>query len=187
MCFEILQKEMIKALKEGNKFRRLTLSTLIAAIKRTAIDSGNRDNITDDMVIQVLKKERKNFIDAIEKFPNMSDEKKNEYKNKTLIIDEFIPTEICDEKRITEILHSIAQEEGIEITKNNQGKFMKILKADYNVNMKIANEVFMGIVEWGQIKNGLSKIGVSIVEPDGNFKNISDVLEEVAEKWNESF
>lgn len=147
MCFEILQKEMIKALKEGNKFRRLTLSTLIAAIKRTAIDSGNRDNITDDMVIQVLKKEKKNLMDTVEKFPDMPVEKKSEYIDQALIIDEFVPLEICDEKQIEDILRTVAKEEGMEIIKANQGKFMKILKADYNVNMKVVSRVFTEMVK----------------------------------------
>lgn len=147
MRFEILQKEMIKALKEGNKFRRLTLSTLIAAIKKTAIDSGNRDNITDDMVIQVLKKEKKNLMDTVEKFPDMPVEKKSEYIDQALIIDEFVPLEICDEKQIEDILRTVAKEEGMEIIKANQGKFMKILKADYNVNMKVVSRVFAEMVK----------------------------------------
>ena len=74
-----LNKEMIAALKSGDKFRKTTLSTLIAAVKRAAIDSGCRDNITDEMVIQVLKKEKKSLVDAVEKFPDMPAEKKSEY------------------------------------------------------------------------------------------------------------
>ena len=71
-----LQSEAIAALKAGNKFRKLTLSTLIAQVKKAAIDAGCRDNITDEMVIQVLKKEKKNLVDAVEKFPDMPVEKK---------------------------------------------------------------------------------------------------------------
>ena len=147
MTLEILQKEMIKALKEGNKFRKLTLSTLISAVKKVGIDAGCRENIPDEMVIQVLKKEKKNLVDAVEKFPEMSDEKKGEYIDKALIIDEFIPIEICDEKQIEDILRTVAKEEDIEITKPNQGKFMKILKADYNVNMKVVSRVFAEMVK----------------------------------------
>ena len=79
-----LNKEMIAALKSGNKFRKTTLSTLIAAVKRAAIDAGCRDNITDEMVIQVLKKEKKSLVDAVEKFPDMPDEKKCEYIDQCL-------------------------------------------------------------------------------------------------------
>ena len=142
-----LNKEMVAALKEGNKFRKVTLSTLIAQIKKAAIDAGYRDNITDEMVIQVLKKEKKNLVDAVEKFPDMPIEKKSEYIDQALIIDEFVPLEICDEKRIGDIIKAVAEEEGLEISKPNQGKFMKILKADYNVNMKVVSRVFGEMVE----------------------------------------
>ena len=144
---ERLQKEMVKALKEGNKFRKLTLSTLISAVKKAGIDAGCRENIPDEMVIQVLKKEKKNLVDTVEKFPDMPIEKKSEYIDQALIIDEFVPVEICDEKQIEDILRTVAKEEDMEITKANQGKFMKILKADYNVNMKVVSRVFAELVK----------------------------------------
>ena len=144
---ERLQKEMEKALKEGNKFRKLTLSTLISAVKKAGIDAGCRENIPDEMVIQVLKKEKKNLVDTVEKFPDMPVEKKSEYIDQALIIDEFVPVEICDEKQIEDILRTVAKEEDMEIIKANQGKFMKILKADYNVNMKVVSRVFAEMVK----------------------------------------
>lgn len=144
---ERLQKEMVKALKEGDKFRKLTLSTLISAVKKAGIDAGCRDSIPDEMVIQVLKKEKKNLVDTVEKFPDMPAEKKSEYIDQALIIDEFIPVEICNEKQIEDIIKTIAKEEGLEISKSNQGKFMKILKADYNVNMKVVSNVYKRIAE----------------------------------------
>ena len=144
---ERLQKEMVKALKEGDKFRKLTLSTLISAVKKAGIDAGCRDSIPDEMVIQVLKKEKKNLVDTVEKFPDMPAEKKSEYIDQALIIDEFVPVEICNEKQIEDIIKTIAKEEGLEISKSNQGKFMKILKADYNVNMKVVSNVYKRIAE----------------------------------------
>ena len=144
---ERLQKEMVKALKEGNKFRKLTLSTLISAVKKAGIDAGCRENIPDEMVIQVLKKEKKNLVDTVEKFPDMPVEKKSEYIDQALIIDEFVPVEICNEKQIEDILRTVAKEESMEITKTNQGKFMKTLKADYNVNMKVVSRVFAEMVK----------------------------------------
>lgn len=144
---ERLQKEAIAALKAGNKFRKLTLSTLIAQIKKAAIDAGCRDNIADEMVIQVLKKEKKNLVDTVEKFPDMPVEKKSEYIDQALIIDEFVPVEICNEKQIKDIIREVAEEESLEISKPNQGKFMKLLKANYNVNMKVVSRVFAEMVK----------------------------------------
>ena len=143
---ERLQKEMVKALKEGNKFRKLTLSTLISAVKKAGIDAGCRDSIPDEMVIQILKKEKKNLVDTVEKFPDMPVEKKNEYIEQALIIDEFVPVEICNEKQIEDILREIATDLNIGLVKTNQGQFMKALK-EYNVNMKVASKIFREIAE----------------------------------------
>ena len=139
---ERLQKEMVKALKEGNKFRKLTLSTLISAVKKAGIDAGCRENIPDEMVIQVLKKEKKNLVDTVEKFPDMPVEKKSEYIDQALIIDEFVPQEISNPDQIADIIREVSREEDLEISKPNQGKFMKILKMDYNVNMQVVSRVF---------------------------------------------
>lgn len=147
MTLDALQKEMITALKAGDKFRKLTISTLIAAVKKAGIDAGVRDNIPEDMVNQVLKKEKKNLVDTVEKYPDMPAEKKSEYIDQALIIDEFIPVELADEKQIADIFKTVAKEEGIDLVKANQGQFMKILKADYNVNMKVASRVFKEIAE----------------------------------------
>lgn len=141
-----LQNEAIIALKAGNKFRKLTLSTLIAQVKKAAIDAGCRDNISDEMVIQVLKKEKKNLVDAVEKFPNMPTEKKSEYIDQCLIIDEFIPQEISNPDQIADIIREVAKEENLDISKPNQGKLMKLIKADYNVNMKVVSRVFEEMV-----------------------------------------
>ena len=142
MTFETLQNEMVKALKSGDKFRRATLSLLVSMIKKAAIDNGNRDNITDDLVLVVLKKERKNLVETVEKYPEMPEEKKSEYINQTLIIDEFITVEIANEDMIADILREISRDLGIALNKSNQGQFMKALKG-YNVNMKVASRVFM--------------------------------------------
>jgi uncharacterized protein YqeY len=147
MNIKVLQDEMIKALKAGDKFRKLTISTLIAQIKKAAIDAGCRDNIPNDMVVQVLKKEKKNLVDAVEKFPDMPAEKKGEYIDQCLIIDEFIPQEISNPDQVADIIHEVAKEENIEISKPNQGKFMKAIKANYNVNMKVVSQVYKRLME----------------------------------------
>jgi uncharacterized protein YqeY len=47
MTLETLQNEMIQAMKNQNRTRKLVLSEMIGIIKNAAIDKGCRDNITE--------------------------------------------------------------------------------------------------------------------------------------------
>ena len=53
MTLEVLQSAMIAAMKERNKSRKDAISSLIGAIKKTAIDKNCRDNITEELVNEV--------------------------------------------------------------------------------------------------------------------------------------
>ena len=57
MTLEQLQKDMIKALKDGDVTRKLVLSDAIAAVKNAAIAKRCKDNITEELVNEVLLKE----------------------------------------------------------------------------------------------------------------------------------
>lgn len=59
MTLEVLQSEMIAALKSGNKFRKHVISTLVDAVKSTAINKNCRDNITEAFVDEVMLKCKK--------------------------------------------------------------------------------------------------------------------------------
>ena len=59
MKFEQLQKDMVAAMKARDKSRKDSISSLISAIKKVAIDEGSRDNISDDLVDRVILKELK--------------------------------------------------------------------------------------------------------------------------------
>jgi len=61
MTLETLQAAMIAAMKNKDKARKDTLSSLIGAVKKTAIDKMCKDNITDTLVDEVILKEKKLF------------------------------------------------------------------------------------------------------------------------------
>ena len=69
MEFKALQAEMIQALKAGQKERKESISMLVAAVKKMAIDAGCRDNIPDDMVDQAILKEVKSAKEQIDTCP----------------------------------------------------------------------------------------------------------------------
>ena len=56
MTLEQLQAEMIYAMRQGDKEVKNVLSTLIAQIKKAAIDKGCRDNI-DEALVNTQSKE----------------------------------------------------------------------------------------------------------------------------------
>ena len=140
MTIEALQKEMISALKSGNKFRKDTISTLIAQIKRVAIDKGCRDNITEEMVNSELLKAKKAQQDSIDTCPASRADLLEEYKKQMEIIMEFVPSLIEDENEIRDIL----LQSGWTVKKSNQGSIMKWVKENYagKIDMKKVSQVF---------------------------------------------
>ena len=59
MEFKTLQQDMIAAMKAHDKTTKDAVSSLIAAIKKVAIDEGVRDNITPELCDRVILKELK--------------------------------------------------------------------------------------------------------------------------------
>ena len=140
MTIEALQKEMISALKAGNKFRKETISTLIAQIKKAAIDKGCRDNISEELVNAELLKAKKAQEDSINLCPNARRDLYDEYVAQMRIIKEFAPSLIEDEDEIRNIILDC----GFEVSKQNQGMIMKTIKASFasKVDMKKVSQVF---------------------------------------------
>ena len=145
MTIETLQKEMISALKAGNKFRKETISTLIAQIKKAAIDKGCRDNIPKSLVDEELLRAKKAQEDSINLCPNTRRDLYDEYVAQMRIIKEFAPSLIEDEGEIRNIILDC----GFEVSKQNQGMIMKTIKTAYagKIDMKKVSQVFKEMFE----------------------------------------
>ena len=141
MELKVLQNEMVAALKARNKFRKDVMSSLVGAVKKTAIDKNCRDNITEELVNAVLIKEQKTMQEMIDTCPATRPEVLAEYTAKKQIIDEFAPQVITDPAQIKTMVVAI----GIDLTKKNRGAIMKVLK-DNLVDMKVANQVVGGML-----------------------------------------
>lgn len=141
MELKVLQNEMVAALKARNKFRKDVISSLVGAVKKTAIDKNCRDNITEELVNAVLIKEQKTMQEMIDTCPATRPEILAEYTAKKQIIDEFAPQVITDPAQIKTMVEAI----GIDLTKKNRGAIMKVLK-DNLVDMKVANQVVGGML-----------------------------------------
>lgn len=143
MTLETLQKEMISALKSGDKFRKDVLSTLVGAVKKAGIDNQCRDNIPESLVDTVLIKEQKTMQEMIDTCPAERAEILAAYNEKMKIIKEFAPQLLTDPVEIRASVEEILAEAGIELVKKNKGLVMKTLMPKFKgkADMGIVNQV----------------------------------------------
>lgn len=143
MTLEILQKEMVKAMKEGNKLRKETISSMISAIKKAAIDAKCKENITEEFINQAILKEKKTMQEMIDTCPSTRLDILQEYQNKMEIINEFAP-KMMNEDEIRQAVGEILSTG----TATNMGMAMKEVmavlkgKADGKVINKIVREIY---------------------------------------------
>ena len=143
MTLEILQKEMIMAMKNKDKERKDTISSLVQAVKKFGIDNMCKDNITEEQVNAVILKEKKTMQEMIDTCPAERRDLQTEYLAKMQVICQYAPSMITDKEAIkTKILAS-----GILIEPNKRGEIMKYIKAAGNIDMKIANQVVADMIK----------------------------------------
>ena len=137
MTIEILQQEMIAAMKNKDMLRKTAISGYIAAIKKAAIDKGCRDNIDEKFVNAELIKIQKSVKEQVNTCPASRTDLLEKYKSELEIINEFAPALISDPNRIEEILRN--EYEGTLDKKN----LMKFLNTNFRgrMDMKAAAEV----------------------------------------------
>ena len=142
MTIEQLNKEMIAAMKNKDKPRKDTISALIGAIKKVAIDKGCRDNIPEALITEVILKEQKTVNEMIDTCPEDRVETLAEYKARAAVIAEFAPT-MMTEDEIAKELDAYCSSEGLELTKSNRAAimrgFMPTIKG--RADGKLANKV----------------------------------------------
>ena len=147
MQLETLQREMITAMKAGNKLRKETISSLIGAVKKTAIDEKCKDNITEELVNKVILKEKKTMQDMIDTCPASRDDLLNEYEHKMATILEFVP-QMMNEDEIRAEIEAILSSENVD---KNVGVVMKAVmpKLKGKAEGKLINKVVSEIVKAG--------------------------------------
>lgn len=141
MNLEILNKARIDAMKNKNKLRKETISTLIDNVNKATIGPKGRIEVTDELVDTVILKEKKTVQEMIDTCPASRAETLQEYKERLAIINEFAPQLITDAQEIENFIRSLE----IELTKANRGNIMKELKG--KVDMKTANQVLGGMLQ----------------------------------------
>ena len=143
MTLKILQAEMITAMKNKDKARKDTLSSLIGAVKKTAIDKMCKDNITEELVNEVILKELKTIQEMIDTCPIDRIELLAVYVERKKIIQEFAPILMTNEIEIKNAITTLLSDSQIEVIKTNKGQIMKVVMSAMkgNADMKIVNKV----------------------------------------------
>ena len=126
MQFEKLQKDMIAAMKAKDKPRKESISALISAVKKAAIDKGCRDNITEELVDSVILKELKTAKEQIDSCPADRTELKEEYQARYDVISEYAP-KLLSADEVKEILTTKFAD---VIATKNKGQIMKAVMAE---------------------------------------------------------
>lgn len=139
MTLENLQKDMIAAMKSGEKVRKGVISSLIAAVKKYAIDNGTRDNITEEITDMVILKELKSAKEQLDTCPKEREDLIAEYTTNYEIIKEYAPAQMDEEEVKALLLEKYAD----VIATKNKGMIMKTVMAELKgkADGKVINKV----------------------------------------------
>lgn len=143
MTLEILQQEMIKAMKQGITGRKQVIANAIGAVKNAAIAERCRDNIPEELVDKVLLKEMKTIKEMIDTCPEDRVDLLEDYECQLATIKEFAPQLITSESEIRMTIYRLCEENGLELSKNNRGALMKIIMPHFKgkADMSVVNRV----------------------------------------------
>ena len=140
-----ISNELTNSLKSGEKDRIHTLRLILAAIKDKEIasrSSGQDAIISDDNIIQILKKMVKQRNDSIEMFDKAGrDELVTKEKNEISIINEFLPEQLSAEET-SNLCENAIQANNAESIKEI-GKVIKYLKENSpsSLDMALASKI----------------------------------------------
>ena len=139
MQFETLQKDMVAAMKARDKERKESISSLISAVKKVAIDEGKRDNIEEVLVDRVILKELKTAKEQLDSCPADRTDLIEEYQNRYNVIKEYAPAMMSEEEVRALIMEQFAD----VVASKNKGMIMKnvmpVLKG--KADGKMINEI----------------------------------------------
>ena len=148
MTIEILNADMITAMKNKDKFKKDVLSSLIGAVKKVAIDRKCRDNISEELVNEVLLKELKTAKEMIDTCPKDREKTLSEYTKRYDIIASYAPQQLSADDIEAELISFVAANE-IDLTKTNKAIIMKGFMPTIKgrADGKLANKIIMEMLK----------------------------------------
>ena len=139
MKISILQKDMIAAMKARDKARKESISSLIQAVKKSAIDAGCRDDIPEEMVDKVILKEMKTVKEQIDSCPSDRTDLIEEYQARYDVFNEYCPKLMSADE-----VEAILKDKFADvIATGNKGLIMKTVMPEFKgrADGKLINEI----------------------------------------------
>ena len=139
MQLETLQKDMIAAMKAKDKERKDSISSLIGAIKKVAIDEKVRENIPEELVDRVILKEMKSVKEQIDTCPADRTELLAAYKARYAVFEEYAPKMLSAEE-----VKAITMEKFADVVATkNKGMIMKNVMGELKgkADGKVINQI----------------------------------------------
>lgn len=122
--FAKINTDLMNALKFGDKFKLSVLRMLKSALQLESIN--NKKELTDEVVISVLKRQVKQRNDSIKEYEELGKEEVvNDLKHEIEIINEYLPAEASDEE-VQKVIDEAFQELNPTSMKD-MGKVMKFV------------------------------------------------------------
>lgn len=139
MQFNKLQKDMMAAMKARDKARKDSISVLVSATKKLAIDEGCREDIPEELVDRAILKEIKSVKEQIDTCPAERTDLMDQYKATLAVMEEYAP-KMLSEEEITAILNEKFAD---VIATKNKGQIMKAVMAELKgkADGKLINKV----------------------------------------------
>ncbi len=127
MQFETLQKDMIAAMKAHDKARKDAIATLVADVKKAAIDAGTRDDITEELVDKVILKSQKTAKEQLDSCPADRQDLREGYQFTYDVISEYAPKMMSEDE-----VRKILEEKFADVlASGNKGMIMKTVMPEF--------------------------------------------------------
>ena len=145
MQFETLQKGMVAAMKARDKARKDSISILVSAAKKLAIDEGCREDIPEELVDRAILKELKSVKEQLDTCPAEREELKAEYQARFEVISEYAPKMLSED----EIEKVIREKFADVLATKNKGMIMKNVMGELKgkADGKVINQVVARLCE----------------------------------------
>ncbi len=144
---EEVRKDMVTAMKAGEKGRKATLSALLTALKNKAIDK--RADLTEEEEVQVILKEIKQTKETLDTTPADRTDIIEECTKRLSVLEEYAP-KMMDAEEIKAVIQEVLSALGIDApTAKDKGRIMKDLmpKVKGKADGKLVSEIVASFLQ----------------------------------------